>query len=193
VTGGNILINLRELADGFITYIKNERIELYNEFSFQHELGIFLRLKLPHYNVQFEKNVSYFLSDNNTVKKEIDIVVFNDDKTENYAIELKYPLNGQYPEQMYAFVKDIKFMEQLKDRGFTKTACLTIVESKPFYSGVNNQGIYSYFRQNKVLTGEIFKPTGLNKGIDSISLNGSYSISWNPIDEKRKFYLIEIS
>ena len=28
-------------------------------------------------------------------------------------MELEYPVNGQYPEQMYSFIKDIAFMEQL--------------------------------------------------------------------------------
>lgn len=95
--------------------------------------------------MQFERNVSYFTSDNKTTKKEIDIAVFSEDKTEKYAIELKCPLNGQYPEQMYSFVKDIKFMEELKDRGFNKTATVTLVSDRSFYEGHNNEGIYKYF------------------------------------------------
>lgn len=84
------------------------------------------------YLIQFERNVSYFTPDNKTIKKEIDITIFNEDKSEKYAIELKCPLNGQYPEQMYSFVKDIKFMEKLKSRGFTKTATVTLVSDRPF-------------------------------------------------------------
>ena len=84
---------------------------IYNEFSLQHERGKFLREKLKGYKVQFERNTKYF-GITGTTKHEIDVVVYND--TEKYAIELKYPLNGQYPEQMFSFVKDIKFMEELK-------------------------------------------------------------------------------
>ena len=109
-------LNLRQLVDDFFLFIQSKSIEIYNEFSLQHELGIFLREKLPDYRIQFERNVSYFTPDNKTIKKEIDIIIFNEDKSEKYAIELKCPLNGQYPEQMYSFVKDIKFMEELKNR-----------------------------------------------------------------------------
>ena len=60
---------------------------------------------------------------------------------EKYAIELKYPVNGQYPEQMYSFVKDIKFMEELVERGFTQNCCVSLVSSRPFYKGINEKGI----------------------------------------------------
>lgn len=126
------LLNLRQLVDDFFLFIQSKSIEIYNEFSLQHELGIFLREKLPDYRIQFERNVSYFLINSKTIKKEIDISIFNDDKSERYAIELKHPLNGQYPEQMYSFVKDVKFMEQLKENGFTKTAVVVLVSDRPF-------------------------------------------------------------
>ena len=143
--GVNLLLNLKNLVKGFFSYIEAENIELYNEFSFQHELGIFLRRELEGYTIQFERNVSYFSISNQTIKKEIDISIFNKDKSERYAIELKHPLNGQYPEQMYSFVKDIKFMEELKENGFTKTAVVVLVSDRPFYQGRSNQGIYRYF------------------------------------------------
>lgn len=88
-------------------------IDIYNEFSLQHELGIYLRSVLPQYKIQFEQNVSFFTNDIKIIKREIDISIFTQDKREKYAIELKCPLNGQYPEQMYSFTKDIKFMEEL--------------------------------------------------------------------------------
>lgn len=88
----------------FFEYIIDQNIEVYNEFSLQHELGVFLRSTFPLDKVQFERNVSYF-GISNTVKKEIDIsIVCGKDR---YAVELKYPTNGQYPEQLYSFLKDI--------------------------------------------------------------------------------------
>lgn len=46
------------------------------------------------------------------------------DIDEIYAIELKYPKNGQYPEQMYSFIKDIKFMQQVKEKkAFCENIC----------------------------------------------------------------------
>lgn len=38
--------------------VTSQNIDLYNEFSLQHELGIFLREALTPYKVQFERNVS---------------------------------------------------------------------------------------------------------------------------------------
>ena len=100
----------------------------------QLELGIFLRTRgeCSGYTIQFERNVSFF-SITGTIKHEIDIVIFNLDKTEKFAIELKFPKNGQYPEQMYSFIKDIVFMEQLKKYGFTETYTLTLVDDPLFY------------------------------------------------------------
>lgn len=186
------MLNLRQLVDDFFLYVQSNNIEIYNEFSLQHELGIFLRTKLQGYRIQFERNVSYFTQDNKTIKKEIDIAIFNEDKSEKYAIELKHPLNGQHPEQMYSFVKDIKFMEELKDRGFKKTAVVTLVSDRPFYEGRNNQGIYRYFREEYAIYGQIFKPTGPLKEKEFIALKGRYEFSWRSVYDNSKYYVIEV-
>lgn len=187
-----ILLGLKALISDFFKLVTNQKIEIYNEFSLQHELGIFLREALPTYKVQFERNVSYFTSNNKTIKKEIDLAVFSEDKAEKYAIELKCPLNGQYPEQMYSFVKDIKFMEQLKELGFTKACCVALVSDRPFYQGKSNEGIYKHFREEFSIYGEIFKPTGLGKNNESITLYGNYNFEWQELSGTRKFYAIEI-
>jgi len=142
--------------------------------------------------VQFERNVSHFNIDNKTIKKEIDITVFLKDKTEKYAIELKCPLNGQYPEQMYSFVKDIKFMEQLKERGFTNTCCVVLVSDRPFYQGKANNGIYKYFREEFSVYGEIFKPTGSSRNIESITLSRGYDFEWKELSATRRYFIIEM-
>lgn len=83
----------------------DDKVEIYNEFSLQHELGMFLRKKLDSkYKVQFERNISYFFDDTQSdlnyktknqefIKKEIDICIFDSSKNEKYAIELKFPNN----------------------------------------------------------------------------------------------------
>ena len=167
--------------------VETNQIEIYNEFSLQHELGIFLRNNLCDYKVQFERNTKFF-GITGTVKHEIDIVIYND--LEKYAIELKYPLNGQHPEQMYSFAKDICFMEQLKKYNFTSTYCLTVVNDSKFYSGLKTDGIYSYFRNGNILTGTITKPTG--KKDESIFLNNHYHIKWEGIGPKLKYYVVDI-
>ena len=150
-------MNIEQLLNSFMSLVASGEVEVYNEFSLQHELGIFLRAKLTGYKVQFERNTKYF-GISVTVKHEIDIVIYNE--LEKHAIELKYPLNGQYTEQMFSFVKDIKFMEELKEAGFDNTYCLTLVQDKNLYSGQRRDGIYSYFRSKAPVQGTICKPTG---------------------------------
>lgn len=186
------MIDFKQLIDDFFIYLHASNIEIYNEFSLQHELGIFLREKMNGYRIQFERNVSYFTRDRQTIKKEIDIAIFNEDTTEKYAIELKYPTNGQHPEQMYSFVKDIKFLEDLKERGFNKSASVVLVNSRPFYEGQNNQGIYKHFREEYAVYGQIFKPTGQLKNTDSITLSGRYNFIWKPAFYDNKYYVIEV-
>lgn len=111
---------------------------------------------------------------------------------EKYAIELKFPLNGQYPEQLYSFAKDIRFMEQLHDLGFQHTYYVSLVADKPFYYGRNNQGVYQYFRELYKVYGRIYKPTGKRKNIEHVTLNGVYPFTWESLPDGRKFYCIEI-
>ncbi|MEJ9221544.1 hypothetical protein P4H46_25520 [Paenibacillus glucanolyticus] len=172
----------------FFEYITAQNIEVYNEFSLQHELGIFLRTTLPQYKIQFERNVSYF-GISETVKKEIDISIVGD--KDRYAVELKYPTNGQYPEQLYSFVKDIKFMEQLKEQGFSKTFSVALVGDRPFYEGRDNSGIYDFFRESRIVRGRIYKPTGQLKNSGFIEIAGEYPISWRLLGDRR-YFIVEI-
>ena len=185
-------IDFKDLIEHFFVKVRINNIAIYNEFSLQHELGVYLRNMLPSYRVQFERNVSYFLNQKHTVKKEIDIVVFSQDGKEKYAIEIKCPLNGQYPEQMYSFVKDLKFMEELKHLGFSRTYSLVLVSDRPFYQGDNITSIYKYFRKEFRLYGKINKPTGEKKNDECIELIGDYQFEWQSLDSNRKYYMIEI-
>jgi len=109
------MINLAQYINQFLPLIGigSNQIEIYNEFNLQHELGIHLRKSLENnneqYKVQFELNVASFDSQKKSdyEKKEIDIIICNEDKTEKYAIELKYPHNGQYPELKVALISAI--------------------------------------------------------------------------------------
>ncbi len=186
-----MLKTLEKYLNDFVYYAIHEKIEIYNEFSLQHELGIYLRerLKDTEYKIQFERNAAYFGVDKSKlIKREIDISVFNRNLDEKYAIELKYPLNGQYPETMYSFIKDICFCEQLTQSGFDGALAFAIVNDKLFYEGSMKEGIYSYFRTLKPLKGSIIKPTGTVP--DEIILNREYFINWNKISETSRYYII---
>lgn len=178
-------MNLGQNITEFMRLIEVGEIELYNEFSLQHELGIFLRARLMGYTVQFERNVEFF-GIKGTVKHEIDIVIYND--KEKYAIELKYPHNGQYPEQMFSFIKDICFMEELKEVGFDSTYCLTLVQDKNFYLGQKQDGVYAHFRGQDPVHGMITKPTG--KRDEELHVKGNYKIEWISCSQFR-YYVVK--
>lgn len=177
---------------------------IYNEFSLQFELGYFLR-NLG-YDVYFEKNVrDYNINKTNTYKSEIDLVVERGNK--KYAIELKYPKNGQYPEEMYQFIRDIAFTQQLlgnnNNKVFEKTYCLTLVDDDKFHSnGSANKrqlltgGIYGHFRHSqnncqytlKKYTYD--KPTGKATGSASYTTLQDASYTWRNINGTNLWYYI---
>ena len=184
---------MKDLIENFMNSFSAHEADIYNEFSLQHELGIFLRneLKDKGYKVQFERNIKNFLGNSaeekksSFVKKEIDIVIFKGENPENctekYAIELKFPVNGEYPKQMYKFVQDIKFMEQVKhDAGFDGCCVLTFVNQDAFYNAKEAaDGIYKYFRgETAELKGVIENPVNDSEGKKSFSLKGHYQIQW---------------
>lgn len=188
----------------FFSYADSQKIELYNEYSLQHELGIFLRNKCPKYSVQFERNTNFFGIKTATVKQEIDIAVF--DKNEKFAIELKFPRNRAYPRRMFQFVEDICFIERLKNIGFTGGCAVSLVDDMNFCTkqGLKTKGIYGYFRNKKPITGVINNPLQ-NNGPIQLIVNGSYKAIWSPTDillrnnvadpitsVPAKYYIIEI-
>lgn len=175
------------LLNDFMNWLNCQNILVYNEFSLQFELACFLRSK--GFTVRSERNVSSYVPKGTAkqfIKKEIDLVAFkgqDEMNAEKIAIELKFPRNGQVPEQMFSFIKDIRFMEQVGAiLGFTETYVLCLVDSPNFYKYEPNQsGIYKYFRNqndtinipgNKTIT----KPT--DKRTINIILTNSYSSQW---------------
>ena len=176
----------------FFSDVAKGTIEIHNEISLQHEFGIFLRTTVgTGFKTQFERPVSFFgLHRSNFIKKEIDISVFVPDQSEKYAIELKYPRNGQYPEQMFRACQDICFLEQLRDNGFTKCFFIIAADDPLFYSYDEKMGIYQFFRAGVPICGNIQKPTGARN--DVVEILGSYSIVWNDIDKSRKYAAVEI-
>lgn len=187
-----IIKDFNDFTNSFFNYKKKNEIDIYNEFSFQHELGIFIKNNFPEYKVEFERNVSFFEITEDTIKKEIDISVFSPDKKEKYAIELKFPRNGQVPEQMYSFVKDIRFMEELKHFGFTNTYTIVLVDNPQFYSG-KSSGIYKIFRDTHQIDGKILKPTANYSKSEFIELQNSYTFNWNKLDDNQSYFFIDIS
>lgn len=173
----------------FIEAVRVRQIEIYNEFSLQHQLGIFLRGAHPKEKVQFERNVSYFFPGKSLTKREIDITIFSRECSEfKWAIELKYPRNGQYPEQMFAFCKDLVFIEELKAAGFLSAGLLIFADDPPFFRG-STEGIYGFFRGGRPLCGRIQKPTGSKDA--ELNVRGTYIVEWKRISGDLMYAWIE--
>ena len=181
--------------------------DIYNEFSLQHELGIHLREVLgKDYAVRFEKNINnIFGKECQTVKKEIDISIFSDDgRRKVAAIELKFPRNGQYPEQMYQFCKDIEFMEEAKRLGFGRCFTVVLADDPKFFMRTGRESdssIYNMFRtlysdstsaESVPITNKIQKPTG-NKDGNICVIKGCYRPEWKHLGKSDiRYYIIEV-
>lgn len=185
-------MSLVKLIEEFMRLVARSDVEIYNEFSLQHELGIFLRATLPDSKVEFERNINHFkLRKKDFIKKEMDISISDRNSGELWGVvELKYPRNGQVPEQMYSFCKDISFIEQMVQAGIKMGAFVAVVDDPLFYSG-NSEGIYSMFRSEALIHGKITKPTGAKNS--QVYINGAYHAMWNDITNKSKWCCIEVN
>ena len=174
---------MKSVLDKFVHTVACGDIEIYNEFSLQHELGIHLRNYFPGMKVQFERNVlDLFGTTAPFIKREIDISILSADKVHKHSVlELKFPRSGQHPEQMFKFCQDIAFVEQLKKAGFQHGYFLGFVDDKVFCEGREKTGIYPYFRDGKLLTGTVYKPTGKGKDVEKVEISGSYKVKWESV------------
>jgi hypothetical protein len=186
------MLDFNQIIRRFFDAIANGEIEIYNEFSLQHELGIYLRsLAKSGFRVQFERPVSFFgYERKHFEKREIDIAIFSPDLAVKYAIELKYPRNGQHPEQMFKACQDICFIEQLYTAGFTNCYFIMVADDPLFYIRGANEGIYQYFRGSKLINGIIQKPTGMRD--HTIQIEGQYSILWNEVTNITRYALVSM-
>ena len=95
---------------------------------------------------------------------------------------------------MYQFVKDIKFLEELKSTGkFSQCFFIVVTNEKGFWDGRETGGIYSFFRENKTLEGKIPKPTGKNEN-KSCKLSQGYKVEWKELDNYKDFryFIVEV-
>ena len=204
-------------------------VDFDNEFGMQFELGTRLRKAIEQsefakqgYKVFFEKNIKNicrknkwkYNNNNDTLKKEIDLLIAktsSEQLEELYAIELKFPRKGQYPAQMYEFVKDLAFIAQLKGQyNFKRCWSVVMVDDDKFYKSPksgNINGIYAYFRTFDK-NGNIIKPQQIKNRIDNpikynstkkayipfINIPAGYAqtVQWNSINQKLYYYTIPV-
>ena len=144
--------------------------------------------------MHLERNRKDFIESDIT-KSEIDIITLNKENKIENAIELKYPKksNGKVPEEMFSFIMDLKFLEELKEFSINSNYFLAITDNHLFWKGDKKDGIYKYFRKSHFLDAneEIIKPAGVKS--KSIALKNNYRIEWKNIESTDyKYLLIEI-
>lgn len=163
---------------------------IYNEFSLQFELGIYLRNKYPDCKVYFERNVKHLEITKKLIKTECDLVIV-DKEGNKYSIELKHPRNGAFPKRMGQCIEDIMFAEQLKNKGFVETYAIALVDTdlnKGFYDGRKKDGIYSYFRNKNRIIGKIEDKQNKKE----YSIDGGYEIERKDINNyNNKYYVVK--
>jgi uncharacterized linocin/CFP29 family protein len=72
--------------------------------------------------------------------------------------------------------KDIKFLEELVEAGFSDSYCLVVVDDPLFYINKEEDGIYRMFRNEKRIRVAVQKPPG-KKDI-TYHFNFEYRIEW---------------
>ncbi len=182
------------ITDFLEKVLTGEEVEVYNEASVQYELAIYLRSVLgASAKVQLERNVDFFsLKKHSFLKKEMDIVVFSAiPPPPKHCIEVKFPRNGQYPEQMFAACRDVRFLEQLVAASFGPSYFLMLADDHNFWEGRTVSGIYSMFRGDEPIRGEVTKPTGSKDEV--LHFADEYPVTWNDLRDGMKYLLIEVA
>ena len=186
-SGDPLLSHLRS----FIQRVSTGEIEVYNEISVQLELAIYLRSAARDWRVELERSVSHFgLQKAMYVKREIDVVVSSPALDNIRAVEIKYPRQGQYPEQMFKACQDVQLLEQLVMSGFGRSYFLMLADDPLFYSGESTGRVYEIFRREHVIQGPIDKPTGASDKV--VVLRGKYPFSWETVAGPVKYFLIGV-
>ncbi|HYS57641.1 MAG TPA: hypothetical protein VEM34_05820 [Burkholderiales bacterium] len=191
--------DLGRLAAQFFDAVGRKEIEIYNEFSLQHEFGIWLREQNdnPTTKIQFERPASFFGVAKKLTKKEIDLACFISPVDTQLAMEFKFPRSGQVPIQMFKFCQDVAFLEELvlKEKRFPFGCALFTADDPDFYRGTRQQSgtIYSCFRDGVTLRGKIEKSTG--KEEPPVVLLREYKIEWRTVQgmSEMRFALIQVT
>ena len=207
--------NFDKLINDFICRINRSNIitQDYNEEAIRNELGAFLKKELEatdpgKYLVQYERNVGYFKKlkikthNNDFIKKEMDIVVFENDiditklreKIPICAVELKFirqntdnfNITATPPDNLYHYLQDIQFSEELKFAGVENTYAILFSNHKSIYSNPGRKittykNLYNIFRDvfdgTKILKKVKLDPTTILKDInDELKSNGKKDV-----------------
>ena len=177
--------DLNRNVEQFFDAVGRREIEIYNEFSLQHEFGLWLRKQTDDSTtkIQFERPASFFGIGKKLTKKEIDLACFVSPANTQLAMEFKFPRAGQVPIQMFKFCQDVAFLEELvlKEKRFPFGCALFAADDPDFYRGTRHQPgtIYACFRDGAPLKGKIEKSTG--KEEPPVVLLCEYRVEWQSV------------
>ena len=165
-------MSIKELIESFLLeWAKSGDPEIYNERSFQFELGFYLRKALGKTGkVYFEKDIYDYIKGKFS-KHYPDILIINDGV--KYVIELKFlpPKANKkygYPKRFFELLEDISFATELKDLNpvyFNEVFSVTVAGDKKFFSAQNGSERIESYNTNLKPRGEIF-----NKNYPKIQL-----------------------
>ncbi len=187
---------IEEQLNKFIEFVQQGTVvELYNEAGLQHELGFYLKQNLSSScKIQLERNIEAITgSKKGFHKKELDIYI--SDGKSKIAIELKVPINKQIPRRMELAFEDVRFLEQLKAKGFNECYFLFASNVKSFWKSRREQKIYEYFNDGIFQTlKKTDVPTFIQSSKTAFSkLNKTYRFEWKDLkvqDKKQWRYFI---
>ena len=174
---------LHQHIETFFGAVGKREIDIYNEFSLQHEFGIFLRTRMgkAQVKIQFERPTRFFGIGSKLTKKEIDLACFQSPEKPLAAVEFKFPRGKQVPIRMFKYCQDVAFLEELvlKEQRFGCGCAVIAADNPDFYRGSRHQPgtIYSVFRDGAPLRGTIEKPTGTKE--PPVTLLREYKIDWH--------------
>jgi len=164
------------LIESFLKYLNDEEIEIYNEDSLKFELGIFLRIILPNYNVCFEKNIKCFIRDKKTIKHEIDITI------SDYVADLRAPTPTAAGELAVPDISTIiTYLDTAKGRTFAALNNIITLNKKKLDN----------LKNSYILTRPISKEEIKMQKLDILSDNLDKAV--NKILEKNKVRLYTLS
>ena len=84
-----------------------------------------------------------------------------------------------------------KFLEQLKESGFTNNFFLALTPQSQFWSNYSRKDtIYEKFRKEKELYGTIKNQIGDNK--EEVTLKGRHKINWLTINDSTRYFVMRI-
>jgi hypothetical protein len=187
---------------------KKKEVNLYNEAGLQYELALYLRKELEadiflEYPVTELDPKGTKPEDFKFKKKEIDIFIKN---PERVVIELKFPRsNAGFPGVIYNAVKDVRFGEQIIDKGKADRFITIFITDHKSVGNGNTNHIYELFNSNYpkacIKSIEIddtypkFMQDHNHEGgrYESIELDKKYRFEWTKVthnEEVFQYYII---